>query len=67
VGVRLGTRSQADAGEYRVRKSYLKPLHEEALRGTQDFAHFIAEHRSRTDPDIAKVDALVNNALDTCS
>ncbi|MGH7552080.1 MAG: ribonuclease HI family protein [Longimicrobiales bacterium] len=54
-------------GKYRVRKAHLKPLHEQATRAMDAFAHVVIEHRKREDARIAEVDGIVNDALDECT
>ena len=51
-------------GNYRVKKRHLKLLHRRAIEAAEAFDQVFYEHRPRSDPQIAKADAMVNEALD---
>jgi ribonuclease HI len=51
-------------GEYRVRDQALKDLHRHVRHATRPFESVTFEHVPRTDPRIARADALLNKALD---
>ena len=54
-------------GTYHVRSPRLLPLFHEASALAETFAEVTKEHLTREDPRIARVDLLVNEALDGCS
>ena len=51
-------------GEYRVREATLRALYHTARDREREFAQVTYTHRARSDPHIATVDRLVNQALD---
>jgi ribonuclease HI len=54
-------------GKYRVKKSHLKGLFDEARQAMNEFAHVIIEHHPRKHLLIGRVDAKVNKTLDECA
>jgi ribonuclease HI len=54
-------------GDYRVKSGALRPLHEAARDRERAFVQVTYTHRPRAEPHIARVDRLVNRALDRCA
>jgi ribonuclease HI len=51
-------------GDYRIRDSALKVLHEHVLSAAEKFHNVTFEHVPRTNARIARADRLVNQVLD---